>query len=70
VLMAVTSQVRSVLAFGEVNVTHWSAAGLLKASIIKPIFTTIERALVLRHLGHLEPTDERTLRNTLPIILS
>ena len=70
VLMAVTSQVRSVLAFGEVNVTHWSAAGLLKPSIIKPIFTTIEKTLVLRRLGQLEPTDERALRDALPIILS
>jgi mRNA interferase MazF len=69
VLMAVTSQVRSVLAFGEVNITHWSAAGLLKPSIIKPVFTTIEKILVLRGLGHLEPTDEQSLRGTLPTIL-
>jgi hypothetical protein len=29
---------------GEVAVVHWRAAGLLKASVIKPLITTIEAA--------------------------
>ena len=69
VLMAVTSQVRAAATLGEVHVGHWRAAGLLKPSAIKPIFTTIERTLVLRRLGRLEPSDVNALRAVLTIIL-
>lgn len=65
VLMAVTSQVRLSDLFGEVEVTEWKRAGLLKASVIKPIFTTIEKALVLKKLGRLGKKDRKVLRETL-----
>ena len=65
VLMAVTSQVRLSALFGEVEVTEWKHAGLLKASVIKPIFTTIEKGLVLRKLGRLGKGDRKVLRETL-----
>ena len=71
VLMAVTSQVRTPLAAGEVEVEviEWKKAGLLKASAIKPVLTTIERRLVLKKLGRLEQQDRDELQNALRVIL-
>ena len=57
VIMAVTSQVRTPLAFGE-----WQSAGLLKSSVLKPVFATIEQGLVLRVMGQLSAADVQTLR--------
>ena len=48
VIMAVTSQVRMPLAFGEAMLIDWPAAGLIKPSVLKPVFTTFEQALVIR----------------------
>jgi mRNA interferase MazF len=69
VLMAVTSRVRATTGVGEVIVSDWQGAGLLQASVIKPVLTTVEKGLVLRTLGQLEPADQKTLRNTLRLIL-
>jgi mRNA interferase MazF len=69
VLMAVTSQMRSSPAVGEVILTEWKTAGLLKPSHIKPIFTTIEKGLVLRKLGRLAPDDRKALCQALKEIL-
>jgi len=41
VIMAVTSQIRSADYFGDTTITDWQAAGLLKPSVLKPIFTTV-----------------------------
>lgn len=62
VIMAITSQVRTPLGFGEAMVGDWKAAGLVKASVLKPVFTTIEQGLVLRVMGHLAAADVKTLR--------
>ena len=62
VIMAITSQVRTPLAFGEAMVGDWQGAGLVKASMLKPVFTTIEQGLVLRVMGHLSGADIKTLR--------
>ena len=51
VVMAVSSQVRQPLAFGEALVSDWQAAGLIQLSVFKPLFTTIEQGLVIRTLG-------------------
>jgi mRNA interferase MazF len=69
ILMAITSQVRAATAFGEILIPEWKKAGLLKASVIKPVLTTVERRLILRRLGRLEQTDCTTLRQMLPVIL-
>jgi mRNA interferase MazF len=69
ILMAVTSQVRATATFGEVLIGGWQKAGLLKASVIKPVLTTVERRLILRRLGRLEQRDRTTLRQMLPVIL-
>ncbi len=62
VIMAITSRVRQPLAFGEAMVANWQAAGLIKASVLKPVFTTIEQGLVIRTLGSLATVDANTLR--------
>ena len=52
VLMAVTSQVRSTLAFAETLLIDWQAAKPLKASMVKPLLTTLEQSLI-KELGTL-----------------
>jgi len=61
VIMAITSQVRTPLGFGEAMVGDWQGAGLVKASVLKPVFTTIEQRLVLRVMGRLSAADIKTL---------
>ena len=65
VIMAITSQVRTPLAFGEAMVADWQGAGLVKAFVLKPVFTTIEQGLILRVMGHLSVADIKTLREAL-----
>ncbi|MDF0673625.1 MAG: hypothetical protein P0120_04690 [Nitrospira sp.] len=67
--MAITSQQLSTLSVGEVQVQDWRGAGLLKPSVIKPVLTTIDPALVLKKLGRLTSTDQATLRHALTTIL-
>lgn len=62
VLMAVTSRKRPRLGFGELAVSGWRAAGLLRPSAIKPVFSTMEQRLVVRALGRLEQHDRAMLR--------
>ena len=62
VIMAITSQVRTPLGFGEAMVTDWQSAGLVKTSVLKPVFTTIEQGLVLRSMGALSKGDLQNLR--------
>jgi mRNA interferase MazF len=65
IIMAITSQVRQPLAFGEAMVGDWQAAGLIKTSVLKPVFTTIEQQLVLRMMGRLNAADALVLRKVL-----
>ena len=69
VVMAVTSQLRPSPTLGEVQVDQWQAAGLLKPSVIKPVFATLERALVIRHLGTLLAADRAALTKAIGEIL-
>ena len=68
-IMAVTSQQPSTLSVGEVQVQDWQGAGLLKPSVLKPVLTTIDPALVLKKLGRLTSTDQAALRQALTTIL-
>ena len=65
VIMAITSQVRQPLAFGEAMVADWQAAGLIKTSVFKPVFTTLENGLIVRMMGRLSASDTKTLREVL-----
>ena len=69
IVMAITSQLSSYSSIGEVVITNWKGAGLLKASIIKPIVATIEKRLVIRKLGQLEEHDVVGLRDSLKIVV-
>ncbi|CAN5549791.1 type II toxin-antitoxin system PemK/MazF family toxin [soil metagenome] len=69
VLMAITSQIRKSLKIDEVEIVEWQKAGLLKPSVIKPVFTTIEKSLILRQLGNLEDSDKENLKTILQTIL-
>lgn len=69
VIMAVTSQVRIPLGFGETMVTDWRGAGLVKESVLKPVFTTIEQHLVLRVIGRLAAADIQALRRVVSDVL-
>jgi mRNA interferase MazF len=65
VIMAITSQMRTPPGFGEALVADWQDAGLVKPSVLKPVFTTIEQGLVVRTMGTRSNNDLRTLRETL-----
>lgn len=65
IVMAITSKSVTKTAVGEVAIADWSDAGLLKASIIKPVFTTIEKGLIIRKLGELQDSDRQELEKAL-----
>lgn len=67
--MAATSQLRAGVGFGEVWVSDWQAAGLLKPSAIKPVFATLEQALVIRRLGALTRADQESVRSSIKSLL-
>jgi mRNA interferase MazF len=69
ILMAVTSQLRASATFSEVLLQDWKAAGLLKPSAVKPVFATLEQALIIRQLGVLGPADRETLHQSIARIL-
>ncbi len=69
ILMAITSRKQFPPAFGEMTITQWEAGHLLKPSVIKAIFATIENGLVLRKLGNLAHTDRNALYIALQLIL-
>ena len=69
IIMAITSQVRQPLGFGEALVSDWQTAGLIKPSVLKPVFTTIEQGLVLQTMGMLSTSDLRTLRETVAQVI-
>lgn len=69
IIMAISSQVKTPAGFGEVLVRSWKEAGLIKPSTIKPIFTTVEKGLVLKKLGTLAKEDQLALKKTIAEIL-
>jgi mRNA interferase MazF len=52
-------------ALGDVWISQWQQAGLLKPSAVKPVFATLEQRLVIRRLGTLHPADETALRKAI-----
>ena len=68
-MMAINGQISPYPRFGEVSISAWKEAGLLKGSTIKPILATIEKAIVIRTLGRLNPADIIALKDALPVIL-
>jgi mRNA interferase MazF len=69
IIMAVTSQLHASTAIGEIWLTEWEQAGLLKPSAIKPVIATLEQSLILKKLGHLTSVDMASLRIALDQII-
>ena len=69
VLMAITSQVHSPLAFAEALLPDWQVANLLKASVLKPLLATLEQSLIIRQLGSLSSRDQAALRQVLALMV-
>jgi mRNA interferase MazF len=69
VLMAITSQIRSPLAYADALLADWQAANLLKASLLKPLLATLEQSLIIRQLGSLSSRDQAALRQVLALIV-
>ncbi len=67
--MAVTSQIREPLDFGEALIKDWQVAGLAKPSVFKPLIATIEQALIVKSLGHLSTKDKNSLQALIRSIL-
>lgn len=66
ILVAITSRTaRPAASVGDVVIEEWRAAGPLKASLIKPVFTTVEQRLILKKLGALQPKDLIALRSAI-----
>ncbi|MEG4112247.1 MULTISPECIES: type II toxin-antitoxin system PemK/MazF family toxin [unclassified Microcoleus] len=60
ILMGITSQVSSSPKVGDIVITDWRSAGLLKASMIKPVITTIEKKQIFKKLGRLQDKGSRS----------
>lgn len=69
IIMAITSQITVPLSLGEVQIIDFSAAGLLKPSLIKPVIATVEIRLVIRKLGKLQSRDKKSLQQMLTVVL-
>lgn len=69
ILMAITSQLRPVSAFGDLCIGEWKAAQLMKPSAIKPVIVKVEQSLIICSLGKLQPADKSALRTMLQTVL-
>lgn len=69
ILMAITSQIRQPLAFGEYLLQDWQQAGLLKPSVLKPLIATLEQTQIVKAMGQLAPGDQQGLECVLQTIL-
>ncbi len=69
VFMAVTSHTKPNVGFGETAVKDWNQAGSFKPSLVKPIFATLDKQLVLKKLGRLTVADRLSLSETLKKLL-
>jgi mRNA interferase MazF len=69
VIMAITSQLHPSSSFGDVSISRWQAANLLKPSSVKPVFATLEQSLILRLLGKLQDADQAALRQGIAAML-
>ena len=70
ILMAITGHMSDYPRIGEVILSGWKEAGLLKASTIKPILATIEEDQIIRTFGKLTRPDSLLLKDALKAILS
>ncbi|MBI2919940.1 MAG: type II toxin-antitoxin system PemK/MazF family toxin [Planctomycetes bacterium] len=65
IVAAVTSQLSRPEELGDVAITNWRQAGLLKPSCVKSVLTTISRTIVMARLGRLVAADRDALKTKL-----
>ncbi|WP_204723372.1 type II toxin-antitoxin system PemK/MazF family toxin [Fastidiosibacter lacustris] len=65
ILMAITSQIKMPLGYGECVLCQWKQAGLPKPSMLKPLIATIEQDNILKKLGTLTSVDIDKLSNVM-----
>ena len=71
-IMAITSVLRSpasALAFAEAVLADWQSAGLIKPSVFKRVFTTLEQRLIIKRLGRVSSNDAALLRALLATVI-
>ena len=69
VILPITSQIGSGSGMGEMTISEWQRANLLKPSAIQPVFATLEQRLILRRLGILDAQDQSALRTVITVVL-
>ncbi len=69
IVAAITSRLRPSRTLGETTIFDWQDAGLLKPSLLKPVLATVEKSLVLRHLGRLSDRDRKATTEMLAAVL-
>lgn len=47
----------------------WQAAGLIKPSVLEPVFTTIEQLLVIRTMWRPSAADDKALREIIKNVI-
>jgi mRNA interferase MazF len=65
VVLAITSQLSHVGEYAHYEFVDWETAGLLKASLIRPMMATIEQGLIVRCPQHATTTDLSELERVL-----
>ena len=63
--MGITSQTSSSPKVSDIMIADWRSAGILKASLIKPVITTIKKQLIFKKLGRLQDVDIQSLKEGL-----
>lgn len=69
VMLAITSQIRDPLTYGEALITDWKQAGLIKPSVFKPLIATVDQEIVLKKMGSLSVCDQLRLKELLQNVL-
>lgn len=69
VMLAITSQIRDPLTYGEALIADWRQAGLLKPSVFKPLIATVDQEIVLKKMGSLGDNDQLKLKELLQSVL-
>jgi len=69
IVMAVTSHSRPAPVAGEAAISEWRKAGLLLPSLLKPVVATLEKGIIVRRLGRLDPKDRVALESAIREIL-
>ncbi|MGO1500036.1 MAG: type II toxin-antitoxin system PemK/MazF family toxin [Marinobacter sp.] len=69
VMLAITSQIRDPLTYGEALIADWKQAGLIKPSVFKPLIATVDQEIVLKKMGSLGDNDQLKLKALLQSVL-